>query len=88
MLATLCTVLYFNYTIALSASGVIPVMPVSITSYVGNREILLKQIQQKDDAFVDFQQISNKTENIINETAQTREENSQIVVLGSVFTND
>ena len=39
ILAALSIVLYFNYTVAVSASGVIPVTPVSITSSVGNREI-------------------------------------------------
>ena len=88
VLATLSIVLYFNYTIAVSASGVIPVTPVSITSSVGNREIVLKQMQHKDYAFVHFQPTSNKTGNIINETVQTREENSQNVVSKSVFTNN
>ena len=74
LLATLSTVLYFNnHTIALSTFCVIPVTPVSMTSSVGNREILPKQIQQKDYPFVHFQQTLNKTGNIINETAQTRE---------------
>ena len=80
VLATLSIVLYFNYAFAVSASGVSPVTPGSITSSVGNNEILLKQIQQKDYAFFHFQPTSNKTGNIINETA--------FVVLWSVFTND
>ena len=88
VLASLSTILYFNYTIALSAFCVIPVMPVSLMGAVGNSEILLKQIQQKDYAFVHFQQTSNKTGSIINEIAQTCEENSQIVVLWSMSTND